>query len=71
LFIAATLYSKNQQNTNRFVVLCQKQALISKKVFVYKKNNKKIKRKKYRKKKKIDKNVFSTLTLPLLIGLMA
>jgi len=35
LFIAAMLYSKNQQIINRFVVLCQEQALISKNVFVY------------------------------------
>jgi len=34
LFIAAPLSSKNQQNIHRFVA-CQKQALISKKVFVY------------------------------------
>jgi len=38
LFIAATLYSKNQQTINRFVVLCQKQDLVSKKVIVHMKN---------------------------------
>jgi len=40
LFIAATLFSKNQQTVNPFVLLCQKQDLISKKVFVYIKNKK-------------------------------
>jgi len=36
LFIAATLYSKNQQTIYPLVLFsCQKQALISKKVLVY------------------------------------
>jgi len=34
LFIATTLYSKNQHIINRFVDLCQKQAVNAKKVFV-------------------------------------
>jgi len=53
LFIAATSHSKNQQTINQLTVLCQKQALISKKVFV----------KKTEKKKKKRKNAFLQLYL--------
>jgi len=53
LFIAATFYSKNQQTIYLLIVLCQKQAFISKKVYIIKtkiNKNKKGKSKRTRKK---------------------